>query len=169
MDGNSSELAPRKNRTVVERKSDLELVVTRVFDGPPRIVFEAWAKPELFQRWWVPKSLGVPLRSCEMDVRTGGGYRLEFGLDAANSMAFYGKYIEVTPPSRIVWTNEESGDAGAVTTVTFADQGGRTLLTLSELYPTKEACDEAIQGSAAGLPEQFEQLDALLIDLGANA
>jgi len=167
MDGNSS--APQKNRTAVERKSDLELVVTRVFDGPAPIVFEAWARPELFQRWWVPKSLGVPLRSCEMDVRTGGGYRLEFGLDAANSMAFYGRYIEVIPPSRIVWTNEESGDAGAVTTVTFEDQGGRTLLTLSELYPTKEACDEALQGSATGLPEQFEQLDALLIELDAGA
>lgn len=153
-----------KNKTVVERKSDLELVVTRVFDGPARIVFEAWSKPELFQRWWVPKSLGVPLRACEMDVRTGGGYRLEFGHDAANSMAFFGKYTEVIPPSKIVWTNEESGEI-TVTTVTFEDQGGQTLLTFSELYPTKEACDEAITGSAAGLPEQFEQLDALLPEL----
>ncbi|WP_454759214.1 SRPBCC family protein [Caulobacter segnis] len=155
-----------KNKTVVERKSDLELVVTRVFDGPARIVFEAWSKPELFQRWWVPKSLGVPLRACEMDVRTGGGYRLEFGHDAANSMAFFGKYTEVIPPSKIVWTNEESGEI-TVTTVTFEDQGGQTLLTFSELYPTKEACDEAITGSAAGLPEQFEQLDALLPELAA--
>jgi uncharacterized protein YndB with AHSA1/START domain len=152
------------NKTVVERKSDLELVVTRVFDGPARIVFEAWSKPELFQRWWVPKSIGVPLRACEMDVRTGGGYRLEFGHDAANAMAFFGKYIEVTPPSKIVWTNEEAGEI-TVTTVTFEDQGGKTLLTFSELYPNKEACDEAITGSAAGLPEQFEQLDALLVDL----
>lgn len=154
------------NKTVVERKSDLELVVTRVFDGPARIVFEAWSKPELFQRWWVPKSIGVPLRACEMDVRTGGGYRLEFGHDAANAMAFFGKYIEVTPPSKIVWTNEEAGEI-TVTTVTFEDRGGKTLLTFSELYPTKEACDEAITGSAAGLPEQFEQLDALLPELAA--
>jgi uncharacterized protein YndB with AHSA1/START domain len=156
-----------KNETVVTRKSDRELVVTRLFDAPARIVFEAWSRAELFQRWWVPKTLGVPLRACEMDVRTGGGYRLEFGLDAANAMAFYGKYLEVTPPSRIVWTNEESGEEGAVTTVTFEDQGGRTLLTLSELYPTKEGCDEAIQGSASGLPMQFEQLDELLIELAA--
>lgn len=166
MDKNSS--APQRH-TAVARKSDRELVVTRVFDAPPRIVFEAWSRPELFQRWWVPKTLGVPLRACEMDVRTGGGYRLEFGLDAANSMAFFGRYLEVIPPSRIVWTNEEGGDDGAVTTVTFEAQGGQTLLTLSELYPTKEACDEAIQGSAAGLPEQFEQLDALLVELGAGA
>lgn len=166
MNVNSS--APRKQHTAVERKSDRELIVTRVFDAPARIVFEAWARPELFQRWWVPKSLGVPLRACEMDVRTGGGYRLEFGLDAANSMAFFGRYLEVTPPSRIVWTNEESGEEGAVTTVTFQDQGGQTLLVLSELYPNKEACDEAIQGSAAGMPEQFKQLDALLVELGAG-
>lgn len=165
MDGNSS--APQNGRTAVERRSDRELVVTRVFDAPARLVFEAWSRPELFQRWWVPKTLGVPLRACEMDVRTGGGYRLEFGLDAANSMAFFGKYLEVTPPARIVWTNEEGGDGGAVTTVTFEERDGKTLLTLSELYPTKEGCDEAIQGSAAGLPEQFEQLDALLVELGA--
>lgn len=155
-----------KNETKVERKSDLELVVTRLFDGPTHLVFEAWSKPELFQRWWVPKSIGVPLRACEMDVRTGGGYRLEFGHDAANSMAFFGQYTEVIPPSKIVWTNEESGEI-TVTTVTFEDQGGKTLLTFSELYPTKEACDEAITGSAAGLPEQFAQLDDLLPELAA--
>jgi uncharacterized protein YndB with AHSA1/START domain len=157
-----------KNETMVERKSDLELVVTRVFDAPARIVFEAWRKPELFQRWWVPKSMPIPLRACEMDVRTGGGYRLEFGHDADNTMSFYGKYTEVTPPSKIVWTNEESGEV-TVTTVTFEDRDGKTLLTFSELYPNKEACDEAIQGSAAGLPEQFEQLEALLPELDAAA
>ncbi|PTT79900.1 ATPase, partial [Pseudomonas sp. HMWF010] len=123
------------NKTVVVRKSDLELVVTRLFDGPVELVFEAWSRADLFQRWWVPKALGVPLRACEMDVRTGGGYRLEFGLDAANAMAFYGTYTDVTPPSRIVWTNEESGEI-TVTTVMFEDQGGKTLLTLSELYPS---------------------------------
>lgn len=160
MDGHND--APETGRTVVTRKSDRELVVTRVFDAPPRIVFEAWSKAELFRRWWVPETLGVPLRACEMDVRTGGAYRLEFGLDAANSMAFFGRYLEVTPPSRIVWTNEESGDDAALTTVSFEERDGQTLLTLSELYPSKEACDEAIQGSAAGLPEQFNQLDALL-------
>lgn len=152
------------NETVVERTSDLELVVTRQFEAPPEIVFEAWSRPEFFQRWWVPKALGVPLRACEMDVRTGGGYRLEFGLDAANAMAFFGRYTDVTPPFRIVWTNEESGEI-TVTTVTFKDLGGKTLLTLSELYPSKEACDQALQGSAAGLPLQFEQLDELLTEL----
>lgn len=155
-----------KNETTVERKSDQELVVTRLFEAPPHIVFEAWSKPELFQRWWVPKALGVPLRACEMDVRTGGGYRLEFGHDAANAMAFFGQYTEVIPASKIVWTNEESGEI-TVTTVTFEDQGGKTLLTFSELYPSKAACDEALTGSAAGLPGQFEQLDELLVELAA--
>lgn len=156
------------NQTTIERKSERELVVTRLFNGPPRIVFEAWTKPELMKLWWAPKSSGVPLRSCEMDVRVGGGYRLEFGRDAASSFAFFGKYVEVEPPSRLVWTNDESGDV-SVTTVTFEEQAGQTLLVLHELYPTKEALDEAIAGMADGMPEQFEQLDALLATLDASA
>ena len=156
-----------KNRTTVERTSERELVVTRTFNAPARIVFEAWTKPELFMRWWAPKSMGVPLLSCEMDVRTGGKYRLEFGQDASNSWAFFGKYIEVIPHARLVWTNEEDED-GAVTTVTFEEKGGKTLLVLHELYPSKEALDEALIGMESGMPEQFEQLDELLVTLGAR-
>jgi uncharacterized protein YndB with AHSA1/START domain len=156
-----------KNRTTVERKSERELVVTRTFNGPARIVFEAWTKPELFKRWWAPKSTGVPLLSCEMDVRVGGRYRVEFGHDASESMAFIGKYIEVTPHSRLVWTNQESDD-GAVTTVTFEEKGDKTLLVLHELYPSKEALDNAIAGMEDGMPEQFDQLDELLVTLGAS-
>jgi uncharacterized protein YndB with AHSA1/START domain len=99
-----------------------------------------------------------------MDVRTGGGYRLAFGHDAANSMAFFGKYLDVSAPARLVWTNEESDDA-AVTTVTFEENDGRTLLVLQELYPSKEALDEACAGMEGAMPEQFEQLDALLVTL----
>jgi uncharacterized protein YndB with AHSA1/START domain len=150
------------NRTAVERKSDRELVVTRAFDAPARIVFEAWSNPELFQRWWVPKSAGLSLLSCDMDVRTGGTYRLVFRHPAFDQpMAFFGTYREVTPPKRIVWTNEES-DQGAVTTVTFEESAGKTLVTFHELYPTEAALDEALAGSAEGLPEQFAQLDELL-------
>jgi uncharacterized protein YndB with AHSA1/START domain len=162
-----SELTPMKNRTTVERKSERELVVTRTFNGPARIVFEAWTKPELFRRWWAPKSSGVSLLSCEMDVRVGGGYRLEFGHEASKPMAFFGRYIEVTPHSRLVWTNDESDD-GAVTTVTFEEKGGKTLLVLHELYPSKEALDDAIAGMEGAMPEQFEQLDELLVTLGAS-
>ena len=154
-----------KNPTTAERKSERELVVTRTFNGPARIVFEAWTKPELFMRWWAPKSMGVPLLSCEMDVRTGGKYCLEFGHDASKPMAFFGKYIEVTPHSRLVWTNDEGGDGGPVTTVTFEEKGGKTLLVLHELYPSKEALDAAGTGAADAMPEQFEQLDELLVTL----
>jgi len=162
-----SEPAPMKNHTTVERKSERELVVTRTFNGPARIVFEVWTKPELFKRWWVPKSTGMSLLSCEMDVRVGGKYRLVFGNDASKPMEFFGRYIEVTPNSRLVWTNDESDD-GAVTTVTFEEKGGKTLLVLHELYPSKEALDGAIAGMEDGMPEQFEQLDELLVTLGAS-
>ena len=160
-----SEPTPMKNRTTVERKSERELVVTRTFNGPARIMFEAWTKPELFRRWWVPKSMGMSLLSCEMDVRVGGKYRLEFEPDA---MAFFGTYLEVTPHSRLVWTNEEGGDGGPVTTVTFEEKGGKTLLVLRELYSSKEALDAAGTGAADAMVETFAQLDELLVTLGAN-
>ncbi|MBN8945001.1 MAG: SRPBCC family protein [Rhizobiales bacterium] len=155
-----------QNRTSIERRGDRELVVTRAFNALPSTVCRAWSQPELFQRWWVPKSVsGVSLVSCDMDVRTGGKYRLEFGADGSDTMAFYGKYLEVVPNERIVWTNDE-GEEGAVTTVTFEDQGGTTLLNFHEVYPSQEALEEALQGAAAALPEQLEQLDALLSSKG---
>ena len=160
-----SEPAPMKSRTTVERKSDRELVTTRTINGPARLVFEAWTRPELFKRWWVPKSMGMTLYSCEMDVRVGGKYRLEFSQDPANPMAFFGTYLEVTPHSRLAWTNEESGADGPVTTVTFEEKGGKTLLVLHELYPSKEALDAAGTGAADALGETFEQLDELLVTL----
>jgi uncharacterized protein YndB with AHSA1/START domain len=150
------------SHTHIERGSERELVVTRTFDAPAHIVFEAWSNPELFKRWWVPESVGLSLLSCEMDVRTGGAYRLVFRHPATDQpMAFFGIYTEVTPPTRLVWTNQES-DQGAVTTVTFEEKFGKTLVTLHELYPTKAALDEALAGSAQALPEQFAQLDDLL-------
>ena len=164
-----SEATPMKNRTTVERKSERELVVTRTFNAPARIVFEAWTKPELVKRWWVPKSMDMSLLSCEMDVRVGGKYRFVFGHGASEPMAFHGKYLEVTPPSRLVWTNEEGGEDGPVTTVTFEDKGDRTLLVMRELHPSKEALDAAGTGAADAMSETFEQLDELLATLGASA
>ncbi len=216
-----------KNPTTAERKSERELVVTRTFNGPARIVFEAWTKPELFKQWWVPKSFGLSMLSCEMDVRVGGGYRLEFSHPAApkpmeffgrylevtphsrlawtkpelfkrwwapksmgmslrscemdvrvggkyrlefehDAMAFFGTYLEVTPHSRLVWTNEEGGEGGNVTTVTFEEKGGKTLLVMHELYPSKEALDAAGTGAADATVETFAQLDELLLTLGAS-
>jgi uncharacterized protein YndB with AHSA1/START domain/DNA-binding transcriptional ArsR family regulator len=155
-------------RTTVQKRSEREVVVTRTFDAPARLVFEAWSKPELFKKWWVPRSMGMTLRSCEMDVRTGGKYRLVFGDDPANPMAFFGNYLEVVPDKRIVWTNEESGDAGSVTTVTFEERDGKTLLVMSELYPTKEALDAAGTGAQEAMNETFGQLDELLAELSAR-
>jgi uncharacterized protein YndB with AHSA1/START domain len=157
-----------KNRTSVERKSEREVVVTRTFNAPARIVFEAWTKPELFKQWWVPKSMGMFLRSCEMDVRVGGRYRLVFGQDASSTAEFFGRYLEVTPPSRLVWTNDEAGDDGPVTTVTFEEKEGKTLLVMHELYPSKEALDAAGTGAADATRETFEQLDELLVTLGPS-
>lgn len=166
-----SKPTPMKHPTAVERKSERELVATRTFNAPARIVFQAWTTPELFQRWWVPDSFGLTLLSCEADVRVGGGYRLVFSHPAApEPVAFFGSYLEVTAHSRLVWTNEEAGEAGQVTTVTFEERGGQTLLVVHDLYSSKQALDEAIASSATGaLPEQFEQLDELLVTLDASA
>jgi uncharacterized protein YndB with AHSA1/START domain len=157
------------NRTTVDRKSDREVVVTRTFDAPARLVFEAWTKPELFKQWWVPRSMGMTLRSCELDVRTGGKYRLVFGDDPANPMAFFGKYLDVVPNQRIVWTNKESGADGSVATVTFEQKNGKTTLVLSELYPTKEALAAAGTGAQEAMNETFGQLDELLASLAARS
>jgi uncharacterized protein YndB with AHSA1/START domain len=164
-----SEPASMSNRTTSERKSDRELVITRTFDAPARLVFEAWTTPELFRQWWVPKSSGASLLSCEQDVRVGGSYRLEFAHPkAATPMAFFGRYLDVVPNARLVWTNEES-DEGAVTTVTFEEKDGRTLLVMSELYPSKQALDTAIKAMDEAMPETFEQLDEFLVARGVGA
>jgi uncharacterized protein YndB with AHSA1/START domain len=167
-EGNSSQASHIKNQTSAARKGEREFVVTRIINAPPRIVFKAWTQVELFQRWWLPKSLGMTLLSCELDVRVGGAYRLVFQHSAApEGMAFHGRYLEVTPPSRLVWTNEEAGGNGQITTVTFEERAGQTLLVMSELYPSKEVLDEAIRsGSTSGdMNETFDQLDELLASI----
>ena len=166
-----NENAAMKNLTTVERKSDRELVVTRLFNAPARIVFEAWTRPELLRRWWAPQSYGLSFLACEADVRPGGSYRFVFAHPSSGQpMEFFGHYTEVVPPSRIVWTNEEGGDGGNLTTVTFEEREGATRVVLHDLYPSKEALDEAIaSGSTGGAGESFEQLDAVLVMLGADA
>lgn len=172
MDANgTNHLGSERNGTAVERTSERELVVTRIFRAPASLVFEAWTQPELLQRWWAPKSFGVVFVSCEADVRPGGAYRFVFAHPAsAQPMAFFGRYLDVTPRSRLVWTNEEGGQGGAVTTVTFAESGGETRVVMHDLHPSREALDEAIaSGSTCGAAETFVQLDELLVALGASA
>jgi len=163
------EPTPVNNSATVERTSERELVVTRIVNGPARLVFEAWTNAELLQRWWAPKSFPISLLSCETDPRVGGSYRLVFGYEDS-TFEFLGRYLEVTPHSRLVWTNEEGGDGGAITTVTFEETDGRTRLVVHDLYPSKEALDAAIaSGSTSGMPEALDQLDELLVTLGASA
>ena len=159
--------APARHRTTVERVSERELVVRRTFDAPARLVFEAWTRPELFKRWWVPKSMGMTLLSCELDVRVGGRYRLVFDHDP-EPMAFFGTYLEVVAPSRLVWTNEEGGKHGPVTTVTFEERGGQTLVVMRELHSSKASLDAAGTGAAEATVETFRQLDELLAEMGAG-
>ena len=160
--------AGKESETKVERTSERELVITRTINGPARLVFEAWTNPELFLKWWIPKSFGLTVRSFEADIRTGGQYRLVFA-HGDGEMAFFGRYPEVTPHSRVVWTNEESPD-GPVTTVTFEDRGEKTRLVMHELYPSKEALDAAMSsGEKSGMDETFRQLEDLVANLAAAA
>jgi uncharacterized protein YndB with AHSA1/START domain len=163
-ESSGSEASPSKNTTTVERTSELELVVTRTVNGPVHLVFDAWTQADLFRRWWVPRSYGLNLIACDMDVRVGGQYRLAFFHEGA-TMEFFGTYLDVTPPSRLVWTNDE-GDAGqTITTVTFEEQAGTTLVVVHDRYPSKEALDS---GSTGALPETLDQLDELLASLGSG-
>jgi len=159
--GTRHESAPGQPRTTVERRSERELVAIRTFDAPARLVFEAWTRPELFRQWWVPKSAGMELVSCEMDVRVGGAYRLEFSVGGGRTMAFFGKYLEVTPPTRLSWTNEESPE-GAITTVLLEELDGTTRLEMHEVYPNRQACEDSAGGMEEGIPESFEQLAEFL-------
>lgn len=151
-------------RTGVERKSELELVVTRLVKAPARVVFEAWTRAELFRRWWVPKSFGLTLLTCEMDARVGGRYRLVFPHEGS-TMEFFGTYLEVTPHSRLVWTNEEGDQGKTITTVTFEETAGRTLVVVSDRYPSKEASES---GSMDAMPEALDQLEELLGGQGST-
>ena len=157
------------NPTKVERKGDREVVITRSFAGPARLVFDAWTKPELIKRWWTPKSFGITFLSCEMDVRTGGSYRFVFShASSKDPLAFFGKYLDVVPNARLVWTNDESGEDSQVTTVTFEEQGGQTLVRVHELYSSAEALEAGI-GATEGAGEQYAQLDEVLAALSAGA
>lgn len=150
--------ANRENEAKVERTSEREVVVTRTINAPAQRVFDAWTQPDIFRRWWVPQSYGLNLVSCEMDVRVGGEYRLGFLLEGS-IMEFFGTYVEVTPHSRLVWTNDEDGHGQTITTVTFEENEGKTLVTVHDKYPSPDAVET---GSSASLPESLGQLEELL-------
>jgi uncharacterized protein YndB with AHSA1/START domain len=162
------------NRTTLERTSDREIVVTRAFNGPPHIVFDAWTRPELVSRWWAPKSLGVSIVSCEADVRVGGRYRYVLQTRTSEVFAFSGTYTEVTPHSRLVYTTifEPTGVAStdeseaAICTITFEAQGAKTHLVSRELYPSKGVLDAVLAtGMETGMRVTMDQLDELVASL----
>ena len=159
----TSEQEP-KPVTTTDRRSDREVVITRTFDAPAHIVFQAWTIPELLMKWWTPASFGITFISCEADVRSGGTYKFVMGHPSFDQpMAFHGRYLELVPGKKIVWTNEEGGENGSVTTVTFEEKHGKTHLVLSDVHPSKAALDAELEsGAIGGYPEQFNQLDILL-------
>ena len=162
----ASEPALTQDEASVERTSERELTVTRTVNGPARLVFDAWTKAELLKQWWVPKSFPIELLSCETDPRVGGTYRLTFG-SKGSTMDFFGRYLEVTPPTRLVWTNEEGGGEATITTVTLEETDGKTRVVVRDLYPSKEAL-ESDSGSTYAMPESLAQLDDLLASLHAD-
>jgi len=160
-DDSGSEATPMPPLTAVERPSDLDLVVTRTVNGPLRLVFEAWTRPDLFRKWWVPASYGLTLLACDMDVRVGGQYRLVFRHDES-TMEFFGTYLDVVPDARLVWTNDEGDTGQTITTVTFTDHAGKTVVVVDDRYSSAAEMDS---GSAGALPESLDQLDELLASL----
>ncbi len=168
-DRSATETLTAMDAMSIERTSDLDLIVTRTIDGPRDVVFEAWTDADLFRQWWIPKSFPITLLSCEVDARVGGGYRLTFDIGEAEPMAFFGRYLEVTQPTRLAWTNEEGDEGTVVTTVTFEDDGAGTRLVIHDRYPSKEALDEVIgSGSMNWNSETFDQLDELLVTRGTS-
>jgi len=160
------------NQTAMELTSDLEIVITRTFNGPPRIVFEAWTRPELVRRWWAPKALGVSVVSIDADVRVGGRYRyvLQRG-DGGGEVAFSGTYREVAPPSRLVYTQAfEPYPDEVIITITLTERDGQTDFVSHELWPSKEIRDMAMStGMEKGMRMTMDQLDELVASLSEEA
>jgi uncharacterized protein YndB with AHSA1/START domain len=157
-----------KGLTSTERTSEREIVITRTFRATAAIVFDAWTRPEFVKRWWAPKSRGVSVVECTADVRPGGAYRYVIAQGEEMRFAFFGKYVEITRPSRLVYTQSfEPVPGEAVITVSFDEREGATTLVAHELYPSKEALDGALaSGMEDGMRETYDQLDELVASLG---
>jgi len=161
-----------KHDTSMELRDDRDVVIARTFNAPARLVYDAWTKPEFVRRWWAPRSHGVSLVVCDADIRVGGAYRYVMRKDgdgADGDIGFSGRYVELTPHSRIVLTQifEPMADAGEVViTVSFDEVDGQTHLVSQERYPSKEARDAAVgAGMEQGMRESMDQLEALVVAL----
>jgi uncharacterized protein YndB with AHSA1/START domain len=157
--------------TTLELPSDTEILITRAFDAPARIVFEAITKPEHIARWWAPQSRGEMV-SCESDLRVGGRWRNVMRANNGYEVGFSGEYLEVDPPHRIVQTEffDPFPDAGSIVTVTLTEQGGRTTLTSRAQYPSKAIRDQVIDtGMESGMRESYQQLTTVVAGLAASS
>lgn len=162
-----SEQAAKKQMRV-ERTSERELVVTRTFDAPAKIVFDAWTKPELIVRWWAPRSFGMKLTTCEVDLRVGGKYRFVFEMTDGQSREFFGVYKEVEPLERLVSTDDEqkATDADeAYTATTFSERDGKTTVVVRQVFASKEELEAMAAGMEQGTHETYRQLDEVLSTL----
>ena len=147
--------------------ADREIVITREFDAPARILFAAWSTPEHLLQWFGPE--GWPLTLCEVDFRVGGRWRFAMtGSSGVQNTPFGGEYLEIVPNDRIVFSNafEEPGAETLIVIVTFAEQDGRTTLTIRTLFRSTEVRDwHAEQGYATGYASALDQLADVVADM----
>lgn len=146
----------------VTTPGDQEIVMTRVFDAPRHLVFDAFAKPELLKRWFGPR--GWSLVVCEVDFRVGGGFRFVLRGPDGKDMGMRGVYREIVAPERSVHMESFDDYPGeAQVTGVFVEQGGKTTFTATVLYPSKEVRDAVIQsGMEHGAAESYDRLAELL-------
>jgi uncharacterized protein YndB with AHSA1/START domain len=155
------------NDTVMRLEGDREIVISRTFNAPARLVFDAVTKPELLKRWWAPKSLGVALVQCDADVRPGGTYRYVMQKGNGPLMAFSGTYREESPPARLVYDEifEPMAALGSAhVSVTFEEHDGKTRYVMRSVYASKQARDGVVaSGMEKGMRESMDQLEALVM------
>jgi uncharacterized protein YndB with AHSA1/START domain len=147
--------------------SDNEIRMTRVFTAPRRLVFDAMTKPEHVTQWWGRLGDGYSVPVCEIDLRLGGAWRF-VNRHPNGEAAFHGEYREITPPSRLVFTEifEDFPDVVSVVTADFVEEGGKTRLTATVWYPSREVRDMVLgTGMAQGAGISYDRLEELLATL----
>ena len=151
----------------VSTPSDQEIRLTRLFDAPRHLVFEAMTKPEHVKRWWGRLGDGYSVPVCEIDLRPGGAWRF-VNRHPRGEVAFYGEYREITPPSRLVFTEIFEGfpDSISVVTAEFTDEGGKTRFTATVRYPSRDVRDIVLEsGMERGAGLSYDRLEDLVAEL----
>lgn len=151
--------ASSESATTFTTPSDREIVMTRVVDAPRRLVWDAWTKPEHLPHWMTgPEGWTMPV--CEIDLRPGGAWHFVWRRDDGTEMGMRGVYREITPPERLVCTESWGGDwPETINTLVLSEEAGRTTISQTVLYPSKEARDAALQtGMKDGASTSFDRL-----------